>query len=98
MQFVKTLDETGRPVLRLDQIRKGEVERRYDIGLTDSQARKPVYLMVETLTPSEYAFSYSFDGKIYIRAGEALDGRVLSTLEGGDFQGAVIGIYATSAE
>ena len=30
--------------------------------------------------------------------GEALDGRVLSTLEGGDFQGAVIGIYATSAE
>ncbi|MBR4409259.1 MAG: glycoside hydrolase family 43 protein [Bacteroidales bacterium] len=98
MQFVKTLDETGSPVLRLDQIRKGEVERRYDIGLTDSQARKPVYLMVETLTPSEYAFSYSFDGKIYIRAGEALDGKVLSTLEGGDFQGAVIGIYATSAE
>jgi len=98
MEFVKTLDEKNEPILRLTQIRKGEAEKIFDIGLDKKQAGSPVYMMVETLTPSEYAFSYSFDGKTYFRAGEALDGKVLSTLEEGNFQGAVIGIYASSVE
>jgi len=98
MEFVKILDSHGEPVLRLTQIRKGLPEKVFDIGLNSREADSPVYLMVETLTPSEYAFSYSFDGKTYIRVGEALDGKVLSTLEEGNFQGAMIGIYASSVE
>ncbi len=98
MSFVKMLDEKHEPILRLTQVRKGQAEKIYDVGLSKAEASAPVYLMVETLTPSEYAFSYSFDGKTYIRAGEPLDGKVLSTFEEGNFQGAVVGIYASSVE
>lgn len=90
MTFVKTLDEDGRPVLRLAQVRGGKEERCYTEPLTSA---KPVTLRVEAVTPTEYVFSYSLDGKKFTKVGESLDGKVLSTLEAGGFQGAMVGVY-----
>ena len=90
MTFVKTLDADGRPVLRLEQVRGGAVEKSFEEPLSSD---KPLYLRVEALTPTSYAFSYSLDGKHFKTVGEPLDGRVLSTLEGGGFQGAMVGVY-----
>ena len=54
---------------------------------------KPLTLRVEAVTPTEYVFSYSFDGKKFTPVGGPLDGRVLSTQEAGGFQGAMVGVY-----
>ena len=90
MTFVKTLSGSGRPVLRLEQVRGGAVEQSFEEPLASD---KPLTLRVEAVTPTEYVFSYSFDGKKFTPVGGPLDGRVLSTQEAGGFQGAMVGVY-----
>ena len=110
MTLCKTLDSTGRPVLRLQEVgaerrhqlycllierMKSSVLYQCDIPL-DSDV--PVALKAEAVDPVSYEFSYAFveDGRPleYRRIGKTLDGSSLSTMNCAGFQGAMIGVYA----
>ena len=92
MTLLKTL-EGDKVVLCLELVRGREVKYRTTVPLSSGEAARPVYLKVATETPLLYAFYYSFDGKNFTKIGESLDAKALSTLEGGGFQGAMVGIY-----
>lgn len=95
ISFLKTLSADGNPVLVLEMVRGGKVEKRFEHPVSSD---KPVYLKVEAITPREYTFSYSFNGRNYTTVGEPIDARVVSTAEGGGFQGAMVGVYGYSGK
>ncbi len=45
----------------------------------------------------DYQFSYALDGKVFENIGQSVSGDILSTDVAGGFTGAMIGLYATSA-
>jgi alpha-N-arabinofuranosidase len=64
--------------------------------LSKSANDKPLYLRVEA-KGSQYQFYYSLTPGNYTAIGSTLDGTLLSTDYAGGFTGAVIGLYASSA-
>jgi len=98
MQFGKTIDSTtNKPALLLEAIKRGKSISRYCIPLSESAANNKLTLKVEAIKPDAYLFSYSMDlGKTWNVVGEALDATMLSTEVASGFQGASIGVYATS--
>lgn len=98
MQFGKTIDSTtNKPSLLLESFKRGKSMNRYGIPLSESDANSPLTLKVEAVKSDSYAFSYSTDnGKTWTKIGEPLDATILSTEVATGFQGAAIGIYATS--
>ena len=53
-------------------------------------------LQVEAVTPREYVFRISTDGKTFRQIGEPLDGRTLKAPDLWGFTGAVCGVYAST--
>lgn len=60
------------------------------------ELRNPVRLKV-TAQGDNYTFSYSTDGQVFKTVGGTVSGDILSTDIAGGFTGALIGLYATSA-
>ncbi|MDX1544349.1 MAG: glycoside hydrolase family 43 protein, partial [Christiangramia sp.] len=56
----------------------------------------PVQLKVEA-NGDQYEFSYALDGENFENVGGTVSGDILSTNVAGGFTGAMIGLYATSA-
>lgn len=66
------------------------------IASTKIDIRKPVRLQVKA-TGDSYQFSYSLNDTDFVNVGEAVSGDILSTNVAGGFTGALVGLYATSA-
>lgn len=66
------------------------------LGTAKVDARKPLHLQVSA-KGDDYQFSYSYDGSQFTNVGGTVSGDVLSTNMAGGFTGALIGLYATSA-
>ena len=98
MEFGKTIDSTtNKPTLLLEAFKRGNSMNRYCIPLPESAANSPLTLKAEAIKPDAYAFSYSSDGgKTWMKVGEPIDATILSTEIATGFQGAAIGVYATS--
>ena len=98
MEFGKTIDSTtNKPTLLLEAFKRGNSMNRYCIPLSESAAKSALTLKVEAIKPDAYAFSYSSDGgKTWMKVGEPIDATILSTEIATGFQGAAIGVYATS--
>lgn len=98
MQFGKTLDSTtNKPVILLEAFKRNTSISRFCIPLTESAANGKLALKVEAVKPDAYAFSYSLDlGKTWNSIGAPLDATILSTKIATGFQGATVGVYATS--
>jgi len=98
MGFGKTIDSTtNKPTLLLEAFKRGNSMNRYCIPLSESAAKSALTLKVEAIKPDAYAFSYSSDGgKTWMKVGEPIDATILSTEIATGFQGAAIGVYATS--
>jgi beta-xylosidase len=96
MQFGKTLDSlSGKPMLLLEAFRRGQNIARHQVVL-NGKSVKPT-LRVKAITAERYQFSYSLDGgKKWSDLGEPIDATLLSTEVARGFQGAVVGVYATS--
>jgi beta-xylosidase len=96
MQFGKTLDSiSGKSMLVLEAFRRGQNVARHQVVLTGKSV-KPT-LRVKAITAERYQFSYSLDGgKKWSVLGEPIDATLLSTEVARGFQGAVVGVYATS--
>lgn len=60
------------------------------------EVKSPVHLQVSA-NGDDYQFSYSFNGTDFENVGGTVSGDILSTNVAGGFTGALIGIYATSA-
>ncbi|WP_114778504.1 glycoside hydrolase family 43 protein [Botryobacter ruber] len=58
--------------------------------------KKPIQLRVKA-DGDNYQFSYSMNGADFVNVGETVSGDILSTNVAGGFTGAMIGLYATSA-
>lgn len=80
-------------VLVLERTEKGQSTL---LGEVSIQAEHPVTLQV-TANGDEYRFNYSTDGKEFVNLGGSVSGDILSTNIAGGFTGAMIGLYATSA-
>lgn len=98
IQFGKTIDAaTNKPALLLEAFKRGASLNRYSIPLSESALKSKLMLKVEAINPEAYAFSYSTDlGKTWTKVGEPIDATILSTEIASGFQGASIGVYATS--
>lgn len=98
IQFGKTIDAaTNKPALLLEAFKRGASLNRYSIPLSESASKSKLMLKVEALNPEAYAFSYSTDlGKTWTKVGDPIDATILSTEIASGFQGASIGVYATS--
>ncbi len=98
MQFGKTIDSTTqKPALLLESFKRGKSLSRYMVVLPENVSQSKLSLKAEAVKPDAYAFSYSTDlGKTWKMVGEPLDATMLSTEIATGFQGAQIGIYATS--
>ena len=113
MKLTKTLDSTGKPVLRLEErcaserdvpftLLFGRLESSiiysFDMPLEGEEADAPLALKVEAADPVTYVFSYAPLIKrkqlAFKQVGESRDGRHLSTLRCGGFEGAMVGVYA----
>lgn len=57
---------------------------------------RPVTLQV-TDSGDDYRFNYSTEGTVFTNLGGTVSGDILSTNMAGEFTGAMIGLYATSA-
>lgn len=66
------------------------------IASTKIDLKKPLRLQVKA-TGDNYEFSYSTNGVDFTNLGGAVSGDILSTNVAGGFTGALIGLYATSA-
>jgi alpha-N-arabinofuranosidase len=64
--------------------------------LSQTEADAPIYLRMDAISATLYAFSFSVDGKTWKQVGQPLDARILSTQTAGGFEGAMVGVYATS--
>jgi len=98
MQFGMTIDSTThKPALLLEAIKGGKSISRYLMPLSDAIAKGKISLKVQAIMPDSYAFSYSTNlGKTWSPVGAPLDATILSTQLASGFQGATIGLYATS--
>lgn len=98
MQFGKTMDSTTqKPALLLESFKRGKSLSRYMVVLPENVAKSKLSLKAEAVKSDAYSFSYSTDkGKTWKRVGEPLDATMLSTEIATGFQGAQIGIFATS--
>lgn len=98
MQFGKTMDSTSQePILLLESYKGGKRLSRFSVQLPTSVVNSKLTLKAEAIKPDAYAFSYSADmGKTWIMVGEPMDATMLSTEIATGFQGAQIGVYATS--
>ena len=75
----------------------GRIIYTYDLPLEGKEADCPLALKVEAVDPVTYVFSYApAIGKElnFKQVGEPRNGRHLSTLNCGGFQGAMVGVYA----
>lgn len=79
--------------LALERTEKGQSTL---LGEVSIHAEHPVTLQV-TANGDEYRFNYSTDGKEFVNLGGSVSGDILSTNIAGGFTGAMIGLYATSA-
>jgi beta-xylosidase len=102
MAFGKIFDSaTNRPVLCLQSLSrrfpnaKGELVQVTQ-PLSQTEADAPIYLRMDAISATLYAFSFSVDGKTWKQVGQPLDARILSTQTAGGFEGAMVGVYATS--
>ncbi len=92
----KGIDEHGTPIVKLIRCDK---DGKHVVAVQTLDAKdhyKPLHLRVEA-DGSRYTFSYSIHKKEWKTLGDVQDGRILSTTYAGGFTGAVIGLYATSA-
>lgn len=98
MQFGKTMDSTSqKPALLLESFKGGKRLSHFSVQLPERAASSKLTLKVEAVKPDAYVFSYSLDlGKTWMLVGQPLDATMLSTEIATGFQGAHIGIYATS--
>jgi len=98
MQFGMTIDSTtNKPALLLEAVKGGKSINKYLRPLSETLAKGKMSLKVEAIKPDSYVFSYSTDlEKTWTPVGEPLDATILSTQVASGFQGATIGIYATS--
>jgi alpha-N-arabinofuranosidase len=92
----KSLTVEGTPSVKLFRSSKEGVEMLAEAPLSKSANDKPLYLRVEA-KGSQYQFYYSLTPGNYTAIGSTLDGTLLSTDYAGGFTGAVIGLYASSA-
>ncbi|WP_394342843.1 glycoside hydrolase family 43 protein [Sinomicrobium pectinilyticum] len=86
-------------VLLLERTRKdrGDSQARSDIlASTVIDIEKPIQLQVDA-DGDEYRFNYAIDGSGFKNLGGTVSGDILSTNVAGGFTGALIGLYATSA-
>src|SRR5690606_4523597 len=86
-------------VLLLERTRKdrGDSQARSEIlASTVIDIEKPVKLQVDA-DGDEYRFNYAIDGSGFKNLGGTVSGDILSTNVAGGFTGALIGLYATSA-
>ena len=98
MRFLKTLDDSGVPVMLLEEVSGGNLTRHFSVPLTGREARGPLTLRLEAATATDYIFSISPDGKNFRRIGTPLDGRALKNPDLWGFTGAVCGVYASILE
>lgn len=97
IQFGKTKTLNGKNVLLLEAVRRGKIVSRYNFELPEAESDKKISLKVVAEIPESYAFSYSVNkGKTWKKVGENIDATLLSTQVATGFQGACIGVYATS--
>ncbi|WP_241739267.1 glycoside hydrolase family 43 protein [Pontibacter beigongshangensis] len=66
------------------------------IASTKIEVKKPIQLRVKA-DGDNYQFSYATNGTDFVKVGETVSGDILSTNVAGGFTGAMIGLYATSA-
>ena len=66
------------------------------IASTKIDTKNPVRLQVKAVG-DEYEFSYSINGNEFVNLGGTVSGDILSTNVAGGFTGAMVGLYATSA-
>lgn len=79
--------------LLLERTEKGESTI---IASTPIDIKNPVHLQVVAAN-DDYKFNYSLDGENFQNLGGTVSGDILSTNVAGGFTGAMIGLYATSA-
>jgi alpha-N-arabinofuranosidase len=79
--------------LILERTEKGESTI---LASTLIDIKKPVQLQVEA-DGDDYRFNYSVDGENFQNLGGTVSGDILSTNVAGGFTGALIGLYATTA-
>ena len=79
--------------LLLERTEKGESTI---IASTPIDIKNPVHLQV-VADNDDYQFNYSLDGENFQNLGGTVSGDILSTNVAGGFTGAMIGLYATSA-
>ena len=98
MQFGKMLDSVSlKPMLVLEARSKGLSINYTKVVLPDAEAQSKLELRVKALKPDLYVFSYSSNaGKSWKQIGEPVDAKILSTEVATGFQGASVGVYATS--
>lgn len=98
MQFGKMLDSTTmKPILVLEAKRSGKSICYQKLPINELHESGKLQLQVKALKPDSYVFDYSFDqGKTWIQMGEPIDATMLSTEVATGFQGATLGVYATS--
>ena len=98
MQIGKMLDSTTlKPIVVLDALNKGKSVCYHKVELPASEANAKIQFRVKAQKVDSYVFSYSADkGKTWKQVGEPVDSRLLSTEMASGFQGATVGVYATS--
>ncbi len=92
----KTIDAEGQTAVKLISSTKEGVKVIATASLPGVKANATLYLRVEA-QGSRYQFYYALKRGTWTAIGEPMDGKVLSTKYAGGFTGAVIGLYASSA-
>ncbi len=96
VRFGKSLDAEGKPCLKLEAYSLGKLQTEATIPLSDGEASKKVWLLVEGDGQVNYTFKYSFNPEAdWTVAGEPVSADLLSTKTAGGFTGTMVGIYAT---
>jgi xylan 1,4-beta-xylosidase len=98
MQFGKAMDSvSGNPIILLEAFKEGNSLCSYRVVLSKKSAKTKLALKVQAVKPDSYVFSYSSNkGKTWIPVGKPIDATILSTQVATGFQGASVGVYATS--
>jgi len=105
MKLSKRLDETGKPVIRLEERvtarqdylycmyfnrRPSWIDNTVDVPCENDG---PVSFRLEAVDATTYVFSYAYEDNVWHQIGAPLDGSMLSTMNCGGFQGAMVGVF-----
>jgi alpha-N-arabinofuranosidase len=92
----KSLNPEGNPCVKLFSSTKEGTQLVASVDLSERVGDKPLYLRVEA-DGSAYQFYYALRPAEWRPIGDIQNGRILSTHYAGGFTGAVLGLYASSA-